>query len=103
MNVPSSRKRSRLPTHADINDAMYEWYSFTRERSIPVTGPMLQEEALQVASRLGNTTFKASNGWLEAFKKRHNIKQLVVVVTFMAGEVALYFEGLLSRGYMESR
>ena len=39
---------------------------------------MLQEEALQVASRLGNTTFKASNGWLEVFKKRHNIKQLMV-------------------------
>ena len=78
MNVPSSRKRCRVPTHADVNDAMYEWYSLARERNIPVTGPMLQEEALQVASRLGNTTFKASNGWLEAFKKRHNIKQLVV-------------------------
>ena len=78
MNVQSSRKRCRVPTHADVNDAMYEWYSLARERNIPVTGPMLQEEALQVASRLGNTTFKASNGWLEAFKKRHNIKQLVV-------------------------
>ena len=63
MNAPSSRKR-RLPTHADINDAMYEWYSHARERNIPVTGTMLKEEALQVANRLGNTTFKASNGWL---------------------------------------
>ena len=74
MNVPSSRKRCRLPTHADTNDAMYELYSLARERNIPLTGPMLQEEALQVASRLGNT----SNGWLKAFKKRNNIKQLVV-------------------------
>ena len=44
---------------------------------MPVTGRMLQEEALTIA-RLGISDFKASNGWLGRFKERHNIKQLVV-------------------------
>ena len=39
---------------------------------------MLQEEALKIAEALGNEVFKASNGWLERFKCRHNLKQFVI-------------------------
>ena len=39
---------------------------------------MLQAEALLLAKELGNESFKASNGWLQSFKQRHNIVQLVV-------------------------
>ena len=77
-NAPNSRKRCRGPAYADINDAMYQWFCLARERNIPVSGPMLKEEALMIAEKLGNHSFKASNGWLDSFKKRHNIKQLVV-------------------------
>ena len=31
-----------------------------------------------IAARLGHYQFKASNGWLENFNKRHNIKQFIV-------------------------
>ena len=34
---------------------------------------MIQERALKFASDLNVESFKASNGWLESFKKRHNI------------------------------
>ena len=37
---------------------------------------MLQEEALKIAEALGNEVF--SNGWLEWFKCRHNLKQFVI-------------------------
>ena len=35
---------------------------------------MLQEEA----EKMSHHQFKASNGWLESFKKRHNIRQFTV-------------------------
>ena len=43
-----------------------------------MTGPMLQEEALKIGKIWGEKDFKASNGWLSNFKKRHNIAQFVV-------------------------
>ena len=49
-----------------------------RERNIPISGPMLQEEARLIAERLENSQFKASNGWLQSFKARHNLKMLTV-------------------------
>ena len=42
-------------------------------RKLPISGPMLQEKALQFAKDLGNTEFKASNGWPESFRKHNNI------------------------------
>ena len=52
-NAPSDRKRSRGPRYEDIDSTVYNWYSLARQRLVPVSGPMLQEEALIVASRLG--------------------------------------------------
>jgi len=57
---------------------MYRWFSLARQRSVPVSGPMLQEEARLVAEKMGYREFKASNGWLENFKKRHNLRQFAV-------------------------
>ena len=36
------------------------------------------EEALILAEQMGHDQFKASNGWLECFKKCHNIRQFAV-------------------------
>ena len=75
----SDRKRSRSTDYAEVNDAMYKWYCLARQRCIPLSGPLLQEEALLIARRIDpNTSFKASNGWLDSFKKRHNIKQMAI-------------------------
>lgn len=77
-NAPAARKRLRGPQYEDIDSTVYDWYCLARQRLVPVTGPMLQEEALIIASSLGINEFKASNGWLQRFKDRNNIKQLVV-------------------------
>ena len=78
MNAPATRKRSRGPQYENVDSAVYDWYALAQQRLVPVTGPMLQEETLIIASRLGIDDFKASNGWLQKFKDRNNIKQLVV-------------------------
>jgi hypothetical protein len=44
-----------------------------RSKNIHIFGPMVQSEALAVAKSLGNDQFKACTGWLDSFKKRHNI------------------------------
>ena len=77
-NAPVSRKRHRGTEFSDVNEAMYTWYTLARERNVPVSGPMLQEEAQIIAEQMGHHQFKASNGWLESFKKRHNIKPFKV-------------------------
>ena len=77
-NAPASRKRSRGTRYQDIDNAVYKWYRLAREQLVPVSGLILQSEALLLAKELGNNSFKASNCWLHSFKQRHNIIQLVV-------------------------
>lgn len=57
-----------------INKAVIEWFSRIRSQNVPVSGPMIQAKALEFAAELGDSEFKASNGWLEKFRKRHDIK-----------------------------
>ena len=63
-------KGARLSQLKNVDEATYEWYLKARSKNIPVTGPMLQEKAKRVNEELGDATFKASNGWLDRFKKR---------------------------------
>ena len=78
MHAPANRKRIRGASYQSIDDAVFQWHSLARESLIPVSGPMLFEEALLIAQRMENNEFKASNGWLQSFKARHNIKQLLI-------------------------
>lgn len=77
-NAPASRKQHRQSLFEDVDEAMYRWYSLARQRSVPVSGPMIQEEACLVAEKMGHHDFKASNGWLSNFKKRHNLRQFAI-------------------------
>ena len=73
-------KRALEVKSRDIDSAVVEWYRKARSRNIPVTEPMLQEKACQIADRMALTKneFRASNGWLEKFKIRVNIKGMPV-------------------------
>lgn len=73
-NMPIERKRQRRPTgNEEINILVWQWFQDATSRRINVSGPLIQEKALKFASDLGIETFKASNGWLDSFKLRHNI------------------------------
>jgi len=38
-------------------------------KNLPISCPILQTEAMQLAEKMNIKEFKASNGWLEKFKK----------------------------------
>ncbi|XP_025191174.1 tigger transposable element-derived protein 6-like [Melanaphis sacchari] len=52
---------------------LYKWFINSRLKSLPISGPILQTEATKLAENLGISDFKASNGWLDRFKRWHNI------------------------------
>ena len=74
-NVANDRKRVKLcvTVNEELNIKVWEWYQKVRARNLPISGPMIQEQALEYAKDFSLHDFKASNGWLESFKKRHNI------------------------------
>jgi hypothetical protein len=56
-----------------VDERIYEWFANVCCRNIPIFGPILQTKALQVAASISLNDFRASNGWLEVFHKRHCI------------------------------
>lgn len=60
-NVNSDQKMKRIKTgFEEINLLTYEWLRSATSRSINVSGPMLQTQALKFANNLGKNYFKAS-------------------------------------------
>ena len=74
-NASDERKRKMRKTgNEEVNQLCWEWFKDATSRQIPVSGPILQTKAMEFASSLGVESFKVTNGWLESFRKRHNIK-----------------------------
>lgn len=73
-NANPDRKRKRTGKAEDVEEALLRWFSQARSRQLPVSGPMLIEKANQFAAGFGIENFSATNGWLERWKKRENIK-----------------------------
>ena len=71
-----SKTSGRQCEYADVNTTLYDWYTSACSKNIFPMGPQLVEKAKQIASSLGKHDFKGSNGWLQKWKHRYNIKQL---------------------------
>ena len=54
--------------------ATLNWLLQARTANIPLTSTIIQIKAEEFSRRLGENGFTASNGWLDRFKKRHQIK-----------------------------
>jgi hypothetical protein len=67
-NCSRNRKRKTKKTeNEEVNNIILEFFIKCRAQIIPVTGPMLQAKAAEIASSLQIEKFTASNGWLGAF------------------------------------
>lgn len=65
---------SQASEYEEINWALYTWYTIACSKNIFPMGPQLAEKARQIAEQLGKHDFKGSNGWLDKWKKKYNIK-----------------------------
>jgi hypothetical protein len=66
-------KEKRASKFEEVNSAVWEWFVHVRGMGLPITGPLIQGKAKEIAVGMEADGFKASNGWLEAFQKRHNV------------------------------
>jgi hypothetical protein len=49
------------------------WFKQARGSNAEISGTLLREKVVHIATRLGIEDFKASNGWISGFKQRHSV------------------------------
>jgi hypothetical protein len=70
-------KKERKETFLKVNDALGEWVTGALLANHVVNGKILQIKAREFAMQfLEESHFKASDGWLESFKKRNNLRHV---------------------------
>lgn len=57
----------------NCNELVWDWFVATRAKNVPISGLALLPISLKIAQKLGNCNFKAYDGWLESFKRKHEI------------------------------
>ena len=66
----SDEKNVRGCDYEQVVKAVFKWFFFQRSQNVSVDGPILKEKALQYAKSFNFPTFKASDGWLDKWKKK---------------------------------
>ena len=66
----SDAKKVRRCDYEQGDKTVFKWFSLQRSQNVPIEGPILKEKALQFAKSSNFPTFKASDGWLDKWKKR---------------------------------
>ena len=76
----------------EIDLLTWEWFTMVRSVNIPISGPLIQEQARYFAKELSIDDFKASNGWLEKWKSRHNVAvRYIIIDLYKAKFFHLYY------------
>ncbi|MDW3631436.1 MAG: hypothetical protein QOK71_08365 [Nitrososphaeraceae archaeon] len=71
----ANKKKRRSLVYEEVDQALAIWIEQAINAGLDITGDILKEKAIKFASLLKIDDFKASEGWLIRFNKRHNIKQ----------------------------
>jgi hypothetical protein len=61
-----------------MEKALYKWFLKQREQHAPINGDMIKEKAKTLHAKFYESSFRASNGWLQKFKKRYGIRFLKI-------------------------
>lgn len=100
-----NRQTARQSQYDKVDEALFLWFSQERERGTPLSGPIVQEKAIQLNMLLnGENSFTASTGWFDRWKKRHGIRQLTITGEQLSSDHAAVqgylstFENLIAEG-----
>ena len=88
-HIGARKRRSRRTGNEETNRMVWDWYQQQKNSGLRVTGPMLQREARSIARSLGISNFAASNGWLDSFRRLHNIVSVSACPPLMAAFVSV--------------
>ena len=69
----SKRQRLRQGTFANLDQAMFKWLLVVRSRDVAVSAPVLKTKTTEFAEKINVENFKASDGWLDRWRKRFNV------------------------------
>jgi len=71
-----SLSKARIINQSDINVILWRWFATAHAKGYPISGPILQGKAKQIASELGveGGDFSASEGWLQKWKQHNNVR-----------------------------
>lgn len=93
---PSNRQTLKISHFPLIDQAVYAWFLQQRSRNMPISGELLREKAKFFQEKIYPNLmdkFKASEGWLSKFKKRHGIRYLSVTTEkWIYGDIKNEFE-----------
>ncbi|KAH8032511.1 hypothetical protein HPB51_025964 [Rhipicephalus microplus] len=66
------RKRLRTAAHPKLEDALLRWITDMRNSQLPLSGPLICQEAERYTLRMNIEFFSASEGWFASFRERHS-------------------------------
>ena len=74
-------KMACLRSGTEINTVLWRWFCTACATGYPISGPILQSKALSIAKAFeADYNFKASNGWLEKWKKKGTMSNPMLFV-----------------------
>ena len=80
--MSSSRKSRSCGSYDQIDKAVFHWFFGKRSQKVPTDEIILKEKALEFVTILGIKEFKASDCWLNKWKKRYKYKNSFLFALF---------------------
>ena len=73
-NAETKYLQPRNCMYPDIDTKVWEFYCEARSKNMPVNGGLWKAEALAITKDFNYKDFSASNGWLDSFSTRHQLR-----------------------------
>ena len=73
----ANKQREKNVHFPQVEETLSLWITNALSANLIISGDILREKAKFFAQQFEITRFSASNGWVDKFKKRHNLKEYV--------------------------